>query len=137
MASAWPCWWIGSPAGSRCAATPAGGDRAVMPHIRQPAQVFSPSPPRSGGEGRVRGYLRVGMRAIAHAARPPSPYPLPPRSRGERGNIQIRASERRQAGFTLVEMLVAFTVAVLLLSAVYRVFSAGLRAEGSAEAYAK
>jgi hypothetical protein len=34
-------------------------------------------------------------------------------------------------------MLVAFTVAVLLLGAVYRVFSAGLRAEGSAEAYAK
>jgi general secretion pathway protein I len=43
----------------------------------------------------------------------------------------------RAAGFTLVEMLVAFTVAVLLLGAVYRVFSAGLRAEGSAEAYAK
>ena len=34
-------------------------------------------------------------------------------------------------------MLVAFTVAVLLLGAVYRVFSAGLRAEGSAEAYTK
>jgi general secretion pathway protein I len=43
----------------------------------------------------------------------------------------------RAAGFTLVEMLVAFTVAVLLLGAVYCVFSAGLRAEGSAEAYAK
>jgi len=31
----------------------------------------------------------------------------------------------REAGFTLVEILVAFTVAVLLLGAVYRVFSAG------------
>jgi general secretion pathway protein I len=48
-----------------------------------------------------------------------------------------RPSPSREAGFTLVEMLVAFTVAVLLLGAVYRVFSAGLRAEGSAEAYAK
>jgi len=43
----------------------------------------------------------------------------------------------REAGFTLVEILVAFTVAVLLLGAAYRVFSAGLRAEGSAESYAK
>ena len=34
-------------------------------------------------------------------------------------------------------MLVAFSVAVLLLGAVYRVFSAGLRAEGSAEGYVK
>jgi general secretion pathway protein I len=48
-----------------------------------------------------------------------------------------RAPKSREAGFTLVEMLVAFTVAVLLLGAVYRVFSAGLRAEGSADAYGK
>ncbi len=48
-----------------------------------------------------------------------------------------RTPKSRAAGFTLVEMLVAFTVAVLLLGAVYRVFSAGLRAEGSAESYGK
>lgn len=60
--------------------------------------------------------------------------PAPPL--GQRGIIQIGAAHH-QAGFTLVEMLVAFTVAVLLLGAVYRVFSQGLRAEGTAETYAK
>ena len=48
-----------------------------------------------------------------------------------------RWGRSRERGFTLVEVLVAFTVAVLLLGAVYRVFSVGLRAEGSAEVYAK
>jgi general secretion pathway protein I len=85
----------------------------------------------------VRGCLPTGMPAIAHAAPPPSPYPLPPQGRVERGKLEIGRGEKRAAGFTLVEMLVAFTVAVLLLGAVYRVFSAGLRAEGSAESYGK
>jgi general secretion pathway protein I len=63
--------------------------------------------------------------------------PRPSPRQGQRGIIEIGAADRRQAGFTLVEMLVAFTVAVLLLGAVYRVFSQGLRAEGSAEIYAR
>jgi general secretion pathway protein I len=53
------------------------------------------------------------------------------------GRVRGRWGRSRERGFTLVEVLVAFTVAVLLLGAVYRVFSAGLRAEGSAEVYAK
>jgi general secretion pathway protein I len=44
-------------------------------------------------------------------------------------------AERRQAGFTLIEILVAFTVATLLLGALYQVFSTGLRAGSSAEHY--
>ncbi len=40
------------------------------------------------------------------------------------------------AGFTLVEILVAFTVAALLLAALYQVFSTGLRSSASAENYA-
>lgn len=34
----------------------------------------------------------------------------------------------RQAGFTLIEILVAFTVAALLLGAIYEIFSSGMRA---------
>jgi general secretion pathway protein I len=37
-------------------------------------------------------------------------------------------AERRQAGFTLIEILVAFTVAALLLAGIYEVFSRGVRA---------
>ncbi len=40
------------------------------------------------------------------------------------------------AGFTLIEILVAFTVAALLLAALYQVFSMGLRSSASAENYA-
>lgn len=40
------------------------------------------------------------------------------------------------AGFTLIEILVAFTVAALLLAALYQIFSTGLRSSASAENYA-
>ena len=42
----------------------------------------------------------------------------------------------RSAGFTLIEVLVAFAVATLLLGALYEVFSTGLRSSASAEHYA-
>ncbi|HEV2552082.1 MAG TPA: prepilin-type N-terminal cleavage/methylation domain-containing protein [Stellaceae bacterium] len=85
----------------------------------------------------MRGCFGAWISVIARAAPLPSHYPLPPQGRVERGNLELGPVRSRVAGFTLAEMLVAFTVAVLLLGAVYRVFSAGLRAEGSAEAYAK
>ena len=40
-----------------------------------------------------------------------------------------------QRGFTLIEILVAFAVAVIVLAALYRVFSVGLRSGASAEGY--
>ena len=46
------------------------------------------------------------------------------------------ADNRSSAGFTLIEILVAFTVATLLLGALYQVFSTGLRSSASAEHYA-
>ena len=46
------------------------------------------------------------------------------------------ADSSSSAGFTLIEILVAFTVATLLLGALYQVFSTGLRAGASAEHYA-
>jgi prepilin-type N-terminal cleavage/methylation domain-containing protein len=45
-------------------------------------------------------------------------------------------AERATAGFTLIEVLVAFAVAVLLLGALYTLFSTGLRSSASAEHYA-
>jgi general secretion pathway protein I len=45
-------------------------------------------------------------------------------------------AERASAGFTLIEVLVAFAVAVLLLGALYSLFSTGLRASAGAEHYA-
>src|SRR5258707_8716331 len=49
---------------------------------------------------------------------------------------QLPADNRSSAGFTLIEILVAFTVATLLLGALYQLFSAGLRSSASAEHYA-
>ncbi len=49
---------------------------------------------------------------------------------------QQPADNRSSAGFTLIEILVAFTVATLLLGALYQVFSTGLRSSASAEHYA-
>ncbi|HJT07785.1 MAG TPA: prepilin-type N-terminal cleavage/methylation domain-containing protein [Stellaceae bacterium] len=42
----------------------------------------------------------------------------------------------RSAGFTLIEVLVAFAIATLLLGALYQVFSTGLRSSARAEHYA-
>ena len=52
----------------------------------------------------------------------------PPSPRGRRGT-------ERSAGFTLIEILVAFTVAALLLGALYQLFSTGLRSSAAAENY--
>src|SRR5258707_11895102 len=49
---------------------------------------------------------------------------------------QLPADNRSSAGFTLIEILVAFTVATLLLGALYQLFSAGLRSSASAQHYA-
>lgn len=40
----------------------------------------------------------------------------------------LRAAEPRDGGFTLLEILVAFTVAALMLAGIYDVFSRGVRA---------
>jgi general secretion pathway protein I len=48
-----------------------------------------------------------------------------------------RADDRSTAGFTLVEILVAFAVAVLLLGMLYRVFSTGLQSGSVAEDYSR
>lgn len=45
-------------------------------------------------------------------------------------------ANRFSAGFMLIEVLVAFAVATLLLGALYQVFSTGLRASVRAEHYA-
>jgi general secretion pathway protein I len=45
-------------------------------------------------------------------------------------------SDRSTRGFTLIEVLVAFAVATLLMAALYQVFSVGLRASSTAETYA-
>lgn len=39
------------------------------------------------------------------------------------------------AGFTLIEVLVAFTIAALMLGALYQLFSTGLRSSAAAENY--
>ena len=45
-------------------------------------------------------------------------------------------ADRAASGFTLIEVLVAFAIATLLLGALYQVFSTGLRSSASAEHYA-
>ncbi len=45
-------------------------------------------------------------------------------------------ADRASAGFTLIEVLVAFAIATLMLGALYEVFSTGLRSSASAEHYA-
>lgn len=45
-------------------------------------------------------------------------------------------SDKSASGFTLIEVLVAFAVATLMLAALYQVFSVGLRASSTAENYA-
>jgi general secretion pathway protein I len=47
----------------------------------------------------------------------------------------VRSVDRAQCGFTLVEVLVAFTVATLLLGVLYQIFSGGLRAASVAAEY--
>ena len=42
-------------------------------------------------------------------------------------NGATQSADRSQSGFTLIEILVAFTVAALLLGALYQIFSSGLR----------
>ena len=44
---------------------------------------------------------------------------------------------RRQRGFTLLEMLVAFTILVMAFSVVLRVFSAGARSTGFADRHSR
>lgn len=46
-----------------------------------------------------------------------------------------RSVDRSPRGFTLVEVLVAFTVATLLLGALYQIFSGGLRSASVAAEY--
>lgn len=46
-----------------------------------------------------------------------------------------QSAGRRQSGFTLIEILVAFTVATLLLGALYQIFSTGLRSASLAGDY--
>lgn len=45
-------------------------------------------------------------------------------------------NDRSAHGFTLIEVLVAFAVAALMLGALYQVFSVGVRASSTAERYA-
>lgn len=47
----------------------------------------------------------------------------------------MRRADRWDRGFTLVEVLVAFTVAALLLGVLYQVFSTGLRSASAAADY--
>lgn len=44
---------------------------------------------------------------------------------------------RRQSGFTLLEVLAAFLVAALALGAVLQSYSAGMRGQGTADAYSR
>jgi general secretion pathway protein I len=50
-------------------------------------------------------------------------------------NGATQSAGKAQSGFTLIEILVAFTVATLLLGALYQIFSAGLRSASTAEDY--
>jgi general secretion pathway protein I len=43
--------------------------------------------------------------------------------------------ERRESGFTLVELLVAFTIATILLAAMLRVFAGGVRSSARTQDY--
>jgi precorrin-8X/cobalt-precorrin-8 methylmutase len=63
----------------------ANGNRAVRSRYSPSAKLVCPSPPRRGGEGRVRGSLRV--RDIEHRARGATPLtlPSPPASAGGEG----------------------------------------------------
>jgi general secretion pathway protein I len=51
------------------------------------------------------------------------------------GSGAIRPAGKAQSGFTLVEILVAFTIAALLLSALYQIFSTGLHSASMAKDY--
>ncbi|HEX8031926.1 MAG TPA: prepilin-type N-terminal cleavage/methylation domain-containing protein [Vicinamibacterales bacterium] len=50
-------------------------------------------------------------------------------------NGATRSAGEAQSGFTLIEILVAFTVAALLLGALYQIFSTGLRSASATEDY--
>ena len=47
----------------------------------------------------------------------------------------MRAAGRPDSGFTLIEILVAFTIAVVLVGGLYQVFSTGLRSASMAADY--
>jgi general secretion pathway protein I len=52
-------------------------------------------------------------------------------------NEAAPAHDGPSAGFTLIEIIVAFAVATLLLGALYQVFSGALRAGSTADSYAR
>jgi general secretion pathway protein I len=111
----------------------------------RPAEI-SPSPPLRGGEGRGE----VGRSAPGRCH--PSATPTLPHTRsrtasaatphltpalsapqGRRGGDFSCAN--REAGFTLIEILVAFTIVALMLGALYQLFATGLRSGATAENY--
>lgn len=51
--------------------------------------------------------------------------------------VPKRHAERSPAGFTLVEVLVAFTVAALVLGAIYEMLSTGLNAAQSSQRFSE
>jgi general secretion pathway protein I len=85
--------------------------------------------PRRSWRRRGRGEPGVAPAGAAQAEHHRLPHltrPLRPIG-AERGDIA------GAAGFTLIEIIIAFAVAVLLLGALYQVFATGLRAGSAAE----
>jgi general secretion pathway protein I len=58
-----------------------------------------------------------------------------PNPRRRAGELDLEVGSSRIAGFTLIEILVAFVIAVLALSTLYRMASTGLGAESAAAHY--
>jgi general secretion pathway protein I len=97
---------------------PARSAGRVRGRVRQSAFVRSvPSPPRDA-EGVVAS-ARFARATVSRDA-----------GEGRRGSRADRA-----AGFTLIEILVAFTIVALMLGALYQLFATGLRSGATAENY--
>ncbi|MCH8138003.1 MAG: type II secretion system protein, partial [Proteobacteria bacterium] len=54
--------------------------------------------------------------------------PVKPRSTTSRPTTGRRGARRRSGGFTLLEVLVAFTVLAISLGVLFEIFSTGMRA---------
>ena len=125
---------LGKGKGQRTTLTP------TLSHLRLTARgrgsCAATSPPASPrpGEARERGASQSEARPRSGRVRAQSLGS--PRGRPARGERFSRTGGLGAAGFTLLEVLVAFTILALMLTVLLRIFSEGFRGMSAAEVHA-